>query len=232
MIALIPSRAGSKRLPGKNLLPLGGKPLVRWTIDAALESECFDLVAVCSDDFGALGLAQSPVVCVQRDPIPDDQRDIEWVQEALNHLPGHSEYAILRPTSPFRDAACIRRAKDQWDAIKNDYDSMRAVTPTKQHPMKQWSYDPETHEMWALMKAAHHKHMHSRPTQELGDFYAQTAALEMAWTDTPLKLGTIAGDRIAGFLTEGREALDVNALEDFEYAEYLVAQGLSVPSPH
>ncbi|MFA5219447.1 MAG: acylneuraminate cytidylyltransferase family protein, partial [Bacteroidales bacterium] len=49
-IAIIPARGGSKRLPGKNLLPLAGKPLIAWTIESAIRSEVFDRVVVSTDD--------------------------------------------------------------------------------------------------------------------------------------------------------------------------------------
>ena len=49
-LAIIPARGGSKRLPRKNVLPLSGKPLINWTIEAALNSKYIDKVLVSSDD--------------------------------------------------------------------------------------------------------------------------------------------------------------------------------------
>lgn len=49
-IAIIPARGGSKRLPGKNVKELAGKPMIAWTIEAALESSVFDHVFVSTDD--------------------------------------------------------------------------------------------------------------------------------------------------------------------------------------
>ena len=50
IIAIIPARAGSKRLPGKNILPLAGRPCIQWIIDAACGSRRIDDVVVSTDD--------------------------------------------------------------------------------------------------------------------------------------------------------------------------------------
>ena len=57
-IAIIPARGGSKRLPGKNIKLLAGKPLICWTIDAALQSQLFDLVLVSTDSPDIAQVAQ------------------------------------------------------------------------------------------------------------------------------------------------------------------------------
>jgi len=49
-IAVIPARSGSKRLPGKNILDFFGKPMIAWTIEAAIDSACFDRILVSTDD--------------------------------------------------------------------------------------------------------------------------------------------------------------------------------------
>lgn len=141
MIALIPARAGSARVPGKNTRPLAGKPLIRWTIEAALESSCFDEVYVCSDDLEvlALALAASPVLAHHRDPSADDEKDVEWVCRFLQGRFGpETELCLLRPTSPLRGPDTIRRALEQWEACKDRLDSLRAVRVTTETAWKQW----------------------------------------------------------------------------------------------
>ena len=58
-LAVIPARGGSKRLPGKNLRDLNGKPLISWTIEACLKSQYIDQVCVTSDDDDILNIAKS-----------------------------------------------------------------------------------------------------------------------------------------------------------------------------
>lgn len=235
MIALIPCRAGSQRVKRKNFKPLAGKPLLAHTYEAAAESGVFDAIAFCSDDIPQvlkLIKPQGPPVHFLQQSHPlhqDDSCDITWVSDALRRLPKTDEFAILRPTSPFRDAETIKRAKAQWGEIKENYDSMRAIRKCSEHPFKQHQYDPETHELWPWMKAAYHQHLHSRPTQSLAESWVQTAGLEFAWTRTPLELGTIAGDRIAGFEMDSLEGLDINGPHDWLLAETLAAAGVPCP---
>lgn len=231
MIALIPARQNSKRLPGKNLRKLGGKPLVQWTIESALESEVFGTnVIVCSDDQRVLEVAHScGAVAFQRRGVSDAQPDIEWVTEviSLDHaydLPENREdqFAILRPTSPFRDAYTIRKAYEQWQsAALQCFSSLRTIRRVSEPPQKMWyregkswlplsdelSWDRQS-EPWNL------------PTQcyEGPPFYVQTAGLEFSWSSN-LESGSISGTRIYGYELEGAAALDINTLEDWWVAE-------------
>ncbi|MDB4328187.1 NTP transferase domain-containing protein, partial [Akkermansiaceae bacterium] len=58
-LAIIPARGGSKRIPRKNILPFRGKPMIAWSIEAALESGCFDAVIVSTDDPEISAIAQA-----------------------------------------------------------------------------------------------------------------------------------------------------------------------------
>lgn len=233
-VALIPARQNSRRIPNKNVRFLGGKPLIRWTIDAALESEIFDQIFVCSDDFKALALAQSPVRCWQRDPVPFSQKDIEWISDFLETHEAE-EIWLLRPTSPFRGPTTLLRAHQQWQACKDRLDSLRAVRRATEPGWKQWVMEdwvelntPEglCHDAYPTMRplttAAAKKHLHSFPTQSLEDTYIQTAGLEVFHAKTITEKKTLAGNHVGMFLMEGVEALDLNSPEDWEAAEQAV----------
>lgn len=238
LVALIPARAGSKRLPHKNTRDFFGKPLIQWTIEAAQQSGLFRSIEVCTDDLTAIpgGLGHSFIV---REPVPDDQPDIVWVRHALDLLATAADglpdaFAILRPTSPFRTADTIRRA---WQQFRDDQpcDSLRAVEPvTGGHPLKMWLVDRVGREMKPLLPhwtdyhgvPLYDRAFHSQPTQSLPRCYVQNASLEIAWTKTVFNRGTIAGDRVMPFLTEGYEGFDLNTLADWAHATSLVDRGL------
>src|SRR3990167_4874287 len=116
MIALIPARAGSKRIPGKNTKLLGRRPLIGHTIDAALMSGVFERVVVCTDDYAVTTYCFEHwgVPVISRDLSADTEADIVWVRSYFQHQPRVDAFAILRPTSPFRSAETIRRAWAQW----------------------------------------------------------------------------------------------------------------------
>lgn len=233
MVALIPARAGSKRCPGKNTRELAGHPLIAYTIAAALESGVFGRVVVCSDDYPTtmrIG-ADYGADFFYRSAVSDDQPDIEWVRDVLgNEFCKVESFAILRPTSPFRTAATIRRAYDQFR--RSEVHSLRAVQPVKEHPGKMWTWKGAGYPMVPVLEAGWRETppqptvpMHSMPTQELPKVYVQNSSLEMAWSYVVNSFGTISGKKIAPFFTEGYEGFDINDEDDFAQAARLVAEG-------
>jgi len=232
MVALIPARAGSRRIPGKNTKPLVGVPLLAYTVRAALDSGVFDWVSILTDiDLGNIAMpfhGGERVSVYMRREASDEQADIEWVGQyfGLRHeLP--EAFAILRPTSPFRTAETIRRAFDLFRRTP-DVDSLRAVEPVKQHPGKMWAWNGAGYPIAPLLSYTRSDGTpwHSSPTQTLPTFYIQNASLEMAWTRTVTQLGSIAGKKVLPFFTEGYEGFDINTPEDWREAERLIAEGL------
>lgn len=232
IIALIPARAGSQRIPGKNIKPLAGHPLIAYTIAAAKQSGIFTQV-ICSTESGRIAnVAETYGAYVVMRPkiyATDDSPDIEWVRDVLTRIPERPDaFAILRPTSPFRTAATIQRAWHQFKDTHGDIDSIRAVEPwTGQHPGKIWTYCPTTVRLHPVMREwTAHAPYHSSPTQSLIPVFKQNASLEMAWRDViDREPPTIGGDEIAPFWTEAAEGFDVNTPEDWALAEEKIVSG-------
>lgn len=111
VIGVVPARAGSQRLPGKNVRPMAGKPMIRWTLDAALASAVLDRIVVTSDDETVLALARDAGVETVRRPAAlagPEASVIDAVQHALEQVGGDWDYVVLlQPTSPLRLAADI-----------------------------------------------------------------------------------------------------------------------------
>ncbi len=111
VLALIPARGGSKGLPGKHLLDLGGKPLIAWSIEAALGSAYIDRVVLSSDDEGIMRTARQLgcEVPFRRDAAlaTDQASTADVVLDVLEHCPGYDWILLLQPTSPLRTAADI-----------------------------------------------------------------------------------------------------------------------------
>ena len=243
MVALIPARAGSRRIPGKNTKLLAGHPLIAYTIAAAQQSGVFTYIAIAADDESALSLAQVwSVTRIWREPASDDQPDIVWVRQALSNFRndntsfGRPEaFAILRPTSPFRTADTIRRAFEQFHAMGDCCDSLRAVEPVKQHPYKMWICAGPGYPITPLHPGAHPDGTpwHSSPTQSLSTVYVQNSSLEMAWTRCVEVFGTISGRKVAPFFTQRFEGFSIDYPEDWARAEHLIATGqVKLPDVH
>ncbi len=235
-VALIPARAGSKRVKDKNIAPLAGHPLIAYTIAAARASGVFDAVIVSTDseDYAAVARRYGAEVPFLR-PLQlagDRSPDIDWIRHALLALRGAGRefdcFSILRPTSPCRKAETIRRAFRQF--CEEDVDSLRAVELCSQHPGKMWIV--RGRRMHPLMPmTANDVPYHSTQYAALPPVYAQNASLEIAWTRVALDGGTIAGETLTPFLTEGDEGYDVNSPRDWRLLEMMIADGSATLPP-
>ena len=135
-IAVIPARGGSKRIPRKNVLPIGGKPLIAWTIEAALDCENIDHVFVSTEDAEIARVSRHYGAEIIPRPVelaldtaasePVLLHALDWLLEVCNINP---EYlAMLQCTSPLRGADVIERAIDK--IIELDCDAVVGVHPT------------------------------------------------------------------------------------------------------
>jgi N-acylneuraminate cytidylyltransferase len=152
--------------------------------------------------------------------------DIEWIRHLMGHLQAEGRvyevFSLLRATSPFRQAATIRRAMDELLAHP-EADSIRAVELCRQHPGKMWVLDGEY--MKPLMESpAGEVPYHSRQYQSLPPVYAQNSSLEIARTRI-IDAGEIAGSRVLPFVCEGPEGFSIDYPAEWEAAERMAASG-------
>lgn len=231
VVALIPARSGSKRVPDKNIRLLDGYPMMAYTISAAVDSGIFDAVIVSTDSkeyaeiahhFGAEVPFLRPIeLATATSP------DIDWVEYTLKELKTAGRvfdcFSILRPTSPFRQVNTIRRAWNEFLADE-DIDSLRAVEKCVQHPGKMWQIQGSR--MVPLMSGVSSgQPWHSSQYTALPEIYIQNASLEIAWTRVVFDERSIAGNIIKPFFTEGLEGFDINHAEDWLLAELYLARG-------
>ena len=230
IVALIPARAGSKRVRNKNIRPLAGHPLIAYTIAAARQSGVFDAVIVSTDSEEYAAIARhygAEVPFLRPSELAGDlSPDIEWVEYTLQQLATEGRpydcFSILRPTSPFRQPETICRAWQQF-AQAEGIDSLRAVEKCAQHPGKMWVIRGER--MTPLLPLTPTEQpWHSSQYQSLPEVHVQNASLEIAWTRVVFEGRTIAGAVLIPFVTEGYEGFDINSEKDWWHAEYLLSR--------
>ena len=116
-IAIIPARSGSKGLPNKNILNLCGKPLMAWTIAAAINSKCFDRIIVSTDskEYGDIAIKYGAEVIYRSEEAASDTATtydaLKELFEKIN-INEYDYFVLLQPTSP------LRTEKHIIDAIK------------------------------------------------------------------------------------------------------------------
>lgn len=237
-VGFIPARSGSKRVKDKNIRELDGHPLLAYSIRSAIDSGIFAEVIVATDSEHYADIARhygASVPFLRSAEISGDTSpDIAWVRHALRLLSdagkAYETFSILRPTSPFRKADTIKRA---WAAFlaETGVDSLRAVEKCGQHPGKMWVVrGTRMHPLLPL--GPEELPWHSTQYAGLPVVYVQNASLEIAWSRVALEgTGSIAGEVLMPFITEGDEGLDVNTEEDWWYVQYLLSRGEATLPP-
>jgi N-acylneuraminate cytidylyltransferase len=233
VVALIPARSGSERVPDKNIRPLAGHPLLAYAIASARQAGIFERV-VCSTDSSKIAkVAQRYGADVPflrpASFATSTSPDIEWITHVLEHLGEHYDlFAIVRATNPFRGPEVLQRGLQQLLATP-EADSIRAVELVKQHPGKMWVLEGRT--MRPLLDQSHlDVAWHAGQYQALPPIYVQNSALEIAWTRVVSQTGTREGKVVAPYLTEGHEGFNIDDEEDWERARRLLDAGeVSLP---
>jgi N-acylneuraminate cytidylyltransferase len=231
IIALIPARSGSKRIPNKNIKDFNGHPLIAYTIQTAIESKIFDKVVCVTDDdyYAKIALHYGAEVPHLRpkEISGDKSFDIQWIEWILCYLKQNGfsfdVFSILRPTNPFRLPQTIQKA---WSLFLNEpnADSLRAVQKVTEHPGKMWCLDKKR--MNPLLPFQNDGvPWHSSQNTSLPEIYIQNASLEIAWTKVALEDASISGNSVIPFVSEGLEGFDINNPEDWILAEHFINKG-------
>ena len=177
-IAIIPARSGSKGLIDKNIIDLAGKPLMYYTIKAALNSGCFEEVMVSTDSEKYAGIARefgASVPFLRSEEMSGDLAS-SWdtVREVLLNYEGigkkYKYVALLQPTSPLRDAEDIKNVFKFL--IKMGANNAVTVTETE-HPV-QWCFRLHGSSMMDEMAASPYNYMRR---QELEKYYRENGAM-------------------------------------------------------
>ena len=228
-VALIPARAGSQRVPGKNIRPLAGHPLIAYAIAGARESGLFEVIVVSTDSEEVAAIARHYGADVPglrpAEMATATAPDIDWVRHSLGVLAEEDHefdlFSIIRPTSPFRRGTAIRQAWDQLLAV-DDADSIRAVELCKQHPGKMWTLEGTL--MRPLLPQGDGVPLHSTQYAALPEVYVQNSSLEIAWVRVAMReRGDIAGERVVAFLSDPATGFTIDYPEDWDAAERMMA---------
>ncbi len=227
VLAIIPARGGSKGIPGKNIKPFAGYPLIAYSILAALRSEHVSRVVVSTDDkeiarisreWGAEVPFMRPAELAQ-----DHSTDYPVIVHALEWLAEHENYhpdvvVQLRPTSPVRPTRLVDDAIDILLAHP-EADSVRGVVPSAQNPFKMWTIDPDTGEMKTLLTVPGIKEPYNAPRQALPDTFWQTGHIDAIRVASVFEKESLSGDVIYPLYIDPKFTVDIDIPSDWPVAE-------------
>jgi len=223
ILALIIARGGSKRLPGKNIRLLGGKPLIVWSIDAAKNIPEICDILVSTDDQTIANICKNAGAFVPwlrpSELAKDETSSIDVVLHALNWYETEKNKVdgilLLQPTSPFRTTKTIKRGIEIF--IKNKCKPVYGISPTKNHPM--WMLKVEKGYLLPFML----KHGLEIRSQDLPQIFIVNGVFYLM---TPKELrkchSFLGGKTIPLIIDSPEEALDIDTILDFKIAEFIL----------
>ena len=143
VIAVVPARGGSKSVPGKNLRLVGGKPLLRWSIDVAKQVSEIDRVIVSTDDESIASVGRDAGAEIYERPAhlaTDEALVIDALKDLLGRLRREGEEAewivLLEATCPLRVPEDVRKCLGI--ILEGDYDSVATFKDAELNPHRAW----------------------------------------------------------------------------------------------
>lgn len=221
-LAIIPARGGSKRLPRKNVLPLGGKPLIAWSIEAAKESKYIDEIVVSSDDNTILDIAdQYNIKKIKRSAklSSDNATTIDVITNTIKTCKRNFDYIILlQPTSPLRNAKHIDDAIELLE--EKGADAIISVCEAEHSPL--WSNTLQNdYDMSQFLN----KNLLNKRSQELQTYYRLNGAIYIANKEKLLKQNSFFLDKnIYAYIMTQKESIDIDTKLDFDFATFLLQE--------
>ncbi|WP_407275471.1 cytidylyltransferase domain-containing protein [Halothiobacillus sp. DCM-1] len=224
ILAVIPARGGSKGLPGKNIRPLAGKPLIGWTIEAARASRWITRTVVSSEDPEILAVARDygaetpfirPAQLAQ-----DDTPGLAVVLHALDALPDFDWVVLLQPTSP------LRKTEDIDGAIARCLSAAApaCVSVSEAPCIPGWLFQitPDHHLQGFLPETDRPKRRQDAPM-----LHTLNGAVYVARTAWLRQSGGFLTDETLAWPMPVARSVDIDTLLDFRLAEVLLAARLA-----
>jgi len=237
IVVIIPARGGSKSIHKKNIYPILNKPLIAYSIEAALKSHLIDRVVVTTDDAVIAQTAKKYGAEVPfmrpKEIAEDDTPDLPVFQHALNWLKENDNYepnlvVHLWPTSPFRKDGDIDEAINIL--IKDsEADSVRSVTDPTQVPFKMWRRDKGKY-LKNIMRfeypEIYEKDLppYESPRQILPETLTQTGYIAVTSPNVILKKNSMMGSRILPFYHNPETYTELDSMKDLNHTEYVLKQ--------
>ncbi|MBS0530547.1 MAG: acylneuraminate cytidylyltransferase family protein [Proteobacteria bacterium] len=232
VLAIITARGGSKGVPGKNVMPIAGRPLIQWTIDAAHASRHVDRLILSSDDVAIIEAARKAgcEVPFVRDGslATDEATSMDVVADALHRVPGYDLVVLLQPTSPLRTAGDIDGALTRL--VESGAPACVSVREAEDHPYWTFQFDPKGR----MARFAEPDEGIPQRRQDLPQAWCLNGAVYVARVDWLMRTRTFLSAETVGFPMPTDRSLDIDTTADIERFKKIAGEnsnGSLPPSP-
>lgn len=225
ILAIIPARGGSKKIPRKNIRLLAGKPLIAWTIELALKSKCISRVLVSTEDAEIADISKkydAEVPFLRPTELANDEiSDLPVCQHALTWLAEHETYhpetiVWLRPTCPLRRIQDIDSAVNKLNT--SGADCVRSVSIVKEHPY--WMKLLEQDRLKPLIEGKDETTYYQR--QLLPPVYHLNGVVDVVRAENVIEQGRLFAGDMRAYVMPPEFSLDIDTERDFMLAEVII----------
>ena len=222
-LAVIPARGGSKGIPKKNICMIAGKPLIVWTIEAALKSKSIDRVVVSSEDEDIMEIVAEFGVDVRNRPIDLAQDNIHAINVVIDCLKFYEEKGIiidkvsmLLPTSPLRTAEDIDKAHE----IFAHYNTGSVVGVVKSNkPVSNYRYIDHTFKLVPIINTNEYEVQRQDIVQPV---FEVNGAMFVATAAHVRSFESFHKGAPSPYIMTKRNSIDINDMDDFKLAEFFL----------
>lgn len=229
-IAIIPARAGSRRLPHKNIKKFLGRPIIQYTVEEALESHLFDVVVVSSESDEILRCVEGMGCAIHKrrqELATDTARVVDVLKDVLfsYQVKGYEfEYmCCLYPTAPLRDRDDMASAFQLMKAAGADY--CLAVTEYDMSPF--FAFDVvdgnKLKRRWPELSKL--------PPWQKPKVVVDNGSMYWARVSAFMASGELEGENTVGYLMPHDRSVDIDTEEDFRLAEFYAQSSVRFPKP-
>lgn len=222
-IAIIPARSGSKGLKDKNIRLLNGKPLLAYSIEAAIKSKCFDTIIVSTDSkkYAEIAKKYGAEVPFFRSKKNSSDKSSAWdaVKEVLNCYKKQKKefdtFMYLQPTSPLRSSKDIKNAYKLYKDLK--VNSIVSVCETEVSPLYCYHLPKDM-----LLSRVLNVKNENKPRQDVGNYYTMNGAIYLANVESFLKTNDIYKNKCYAYVMNKTSSIDIDDEIDLVVAEQLL----------
>lgn len=222
-LIVIPARGGSKGIPLKNIYPVGGKPLLMYSLEMIKRVEFDGDVAVSTDSEKIKEVAASVPGIEIVDRPQDIAGDKASTESALLHALEVMEnrkqcvydaVVTLQATSPLRTPETVKACLRQYEIDRDKYDALLTLTETR---TDYWIKDGEAHYRRLYPDAP-------RRRQDRDPIYIENSAVYITDKQSLIETGSVLGHAVNGYVIPEREGVDINEPIDILLAEELLKE--------
>ncbi len=227
-LGIIPARGGSKGIPGKNIKPLAGKPLLQYTVQAAREAKCLHRTLLTTDNPEIARLGEQLGLWVPflrpRDLAQDDTPTLPVLLHVTEWLKQNGEtydaYCLLQPTTPFRSAQDIDAAITLL--ANSDADAVVSVIPTPKQFHAGWQMKLTTDGALTLYDGQPLNRIITR-RQALAPTYIRNGALYVMRHATLVEKKSLYGENCLAWVMSAERHVNIDTPADWVLAEQMLA---------